>query len=155
MTTEHTNREKNIYLRKATADDALDILAWRNDPQTRAASFNKEEIDKESHLKWFAGKLTDENCELYILTDGQDKLGHIRVDIDDSTGIISYMINPAHRGKGCGTEIIRLLDAAVDKQVSVLSALVEKENTASQKCFERNGYVRDEDTDVIKYIKVL
>ena len=56
---------------------------------------------------------------------------------------------------GYGTEIIRLIDTAVDKQVSVLSALVEKENTASQKCFERNGYVRDEDTDVIKYIKVM
>jgi spore coat polysaccharide biosynthesis protein SpsF len=144
-----------MYLRKATIDDAMDILAWRNDPQTRAASFNKEEIDPESHIKWFRGKLNDEDCELFILTAGQDKLGHIRVDISGSTGTISYMINPEHRGKGYGTEIIRLLDTAVDKKVSVLSAFVEKENTASQKCFEKNGYNRSEDGDAIKYTKLL
>ena len=34
-----------MQLRKATIEDAMDILAWRNDPQTRATSFNKEEID--------------------------------------------------------------------------------------------------------------
>ena len=143
-----------MYLRKATIDDAMDILAWRNDPQTRAASFNKEEIDTDSHLKWFEGKLADENCELFILTDGEKKLGHIRVDINDNTGTISYMINPTHRGKGYGTEMIRLLDAAVDKRVSVLSALVEKDNAASQKCFERNGYERREEGDTIRYSKL-
>ncbi len=143
-----------MYLRKATIDDAMDILAWRNDPQTRAASFNKEEIDTDSHLKWFEGKLADENCELFILTDGEKKLGHIRVDINDNTGTISYMINPTHRGKGYGTEMIRLLDASVDKRVSVLSALVEKDNAASQKCFERNGYERREEGDTIRYSKL-
>ena len=143
-----------MYLRKATIDDAMDILAWRNDPQTRAASFNKEEIDPYSHIKWFRGKLADENCELFILTDGEKKLGHIRVDINDNTGTISYMINPTHRGKGYGTEMIRLLDAAVDKRVSVLSALVEKDNAASQKCFERNGYERREEGDTIRYSKL-
>ena len=143
-----------MYLRKATIDDAMDILAWRNDPQTRAASFNKEEIDPDSHIKWFRGKLADENCELFILTDGEKKLGHIRVDINDNTGTISYMINPTHRGKSYGTEMIRLLDAAVDKRVSVLSALVEKDNAASQKCFERNGYERREEGDTIRYSKL-
>lgn len=143
-----------MYLRKATIDDAMDILAWRNDPQTRASSFNKEEIDPDSHIKWFRGKLADENCELFILTDGEKKLGHIRVDINDNTGTISYMITPTHRGKGYGTEMIRLLDAAVDKRVSVLSALVEKDNAASQKCFERNGYERREEGDTIRYSKL-
>jgi spore coat polysaccharide biosynthesis protein SpsF len=133
----------------------MDILAWRNDPQTRAASFNKEEIDPESHIKWFRGKLEDENSELFILTDGRYKLGHIRIDISGSTGTISYMINPEHRGKGYGNEIIRLLDTVIDQKISVLSAFVEKENTASQKCFEKNGYNRSEDGDAIKYTKLL
>ena len=144
-----------MQLRKATIEDAMDILAWRNDPQTRATSFNKEEIDTDSHLKWFKGKLDDENCRLFILTDGRDKLGHIRIDIDGDTGTISYMINPDHRGKGYGNEIIRLLDTVIDQKISVLSAFVEKENTASQKCFEKNGYERSEDGDIIKYTKLL
>ena len=146
-----------MHLKKATIDDAMDILAWRNDPQTRAASFNKEEIDRDSHLKWFAEKLADENCELFIMTEGNNKLGHIRIDIDGDTGTISYMINPTHRGKGYGTGMIGLLDSAVDKRVSVLSALVEKDNIASQKCFERNGYEQDVNADgsVISYSKIL
>lgn len=144
-----------MYLRKATIDDAMDILAWRNDPQTRAASFNKGEIDPDSHIKWFRGKLADENCELFILTDGEKKLGHIRVDINDNTGTISYMINPEHRGKGYGTEIIKLLDGAVSNRVSKLAALVEKGNTASQKCFERNRYERSEEGDTISYSKLM
>ena len=46
-----------MILRKATIDDAMDILTWRNDPLTRAASFNKEEIDPDSHMNWFRKNL--------------------------------------------------------------------------------------------------
>lgn len=144
-----------MILRKATIDDAMDILTWRNDPLTRVASFNKEEIDPDSHMNWFRKKLGDENCELFILADGDEKLGHIRVDIDGDTGTISYMINPVHRGKGYGRDIIKLLDGSVSKRVSVLSAFVEKNNIASMKCFEHNGYERSENEDAINYTKQL
>jgi UDP-4-amino-4,6-dideoxy-N-acetyl-beta-L-altrosamine N-acetyltransferase len=44
-----------VNLRRATMDDAMDILAWRNDAAAIAASKSQEAIDEAEHMRWFRG----------------------------------------------------------------------------------------------------
>ena len=151
-----------MQLRRATMDDALDVLAWRNDETTRKNSFTQEEISEENHLKWFKRKLDDNNCLMYILEDGTGSLGSIRLDITDKIAEISYMIAPAARGKGLGKEIIKLIDnvpeletAVTDNRIQSLVGFVNEDNVASARCFEENGYTKLIAGDIRCYIKNL
>lgn len=151
-----------MQLRRATMDDALDVLDWRNDETTRKNSFNQEEISKESHLNWFKRKLEDNNCLMYILEDETGSLGSIRLDVTDRIGEISYMIAPHKRGKGLGKEIIRLIDNVPEvrdsKSVNSIQSLVgfvNEDNVASARCFEENGYTKLIAGDIRCYIKNL
>ena len=63
-----------LFLRNATIEDAQDVFNWRNDPDTRANSFNKDEIDLESHMLWFGKRLGRENTLMYILMNGNKRL---------------------------------------------------------------------------------
>ncbi len=152
-----------LYLRRATIEDAEDVLRWRNDPTTRENSFTKDEIDLESHLKWFEKKLGQENCFMYILMENDNKAGNIRVDVEDGQGEISYMIAPDFRGKGYGKKIIGLVEETLAeaassgdenaKQIRILKGLTLKENVASGKCFVANGYECSDDGDSLLFTK--
>ena len=45
---------RQMILRPATIDDANALLAWRNDPATRALSHNKCNVERHAHLEWLA-----------------------------------------------------------------------------------------------------
>ncbi len=133
----------SLYLKKATIEDAEDVLSWRNDPTTRENSFTKGEISLLSHMNWFQRKLANPNCHIFILMDGDVKVGNIRVDVTEDVGEISYMIAPEARGKGYGKKIIALVEEELRNAstgVKTLTAFTLKENTASGKCFVANGY---------------
>ena len=134
----------SMNLKKATINDARDILDWRNDKDTRENSFSNEIIDYESHIKWFEKKLSDNNCRMFILIDNNEKIGQIRVDINNKIGEISYMISPKYRGKGYGIG-----------EVKVLTALVKSTNKSSQKIFLKNEYVEFDGQTVKSYIKII
>ena len=145
----------NLFLRPANRDDAEIVLEWRNDKQTRENSFSKDVIDLDTHLKWFEGKLSDENCFLYILMDGDERVGQIRIDRMNNIGEVSYMIAPDQRGKGYGKHIIKLIDGLMKDKVKVLVGLVEDSNTASRKCFEANSYSEFTGGNLICFVKTL
>ena len=139
-----------LFLRNATIEDAKDVFRWRNDPETRENSFNKDEIDLESHMLWFGKRLGRENTLMYILMNGNTKVGNIRIDIEGTTGEISYMIAPDARGKGYGKRILALLEKTLSEseageRIDKLSGSVLKGNKASCKCFISNGYTQSEE----------
>ena len=144
-----------LYLRKATIEDAEDILRWRNDPSSRENSFTKDEIDLDSHMAWFSRKLCEYDCFMYILMDDQNKAGNIRVDVEDGVGEISYMIAPECRGKGYGKKILELVEPEVSGKVKSLVGYTLKCNKPSSKCFTTNGYTESEDEDSYCYTKNL
>ena len=147
-----------LFLRKATMEDAKDVLRWRNDPVTRENSFTRDEIDLDSHLTWFEKKLGQEECFMYILMADDEKVGNIRVDASEGVGEISYMVAPEHRGKGYGKKMIGLLEAelskdAKDAPIHTLFGLTIKSNAASGKCFIANDYAGTEEKDSYKFTK--
>ena len=149
-----------LFLRRATTEDAKDILRWRNDPTTRENSFNKDEIDLESHMKWFVRKLGQDDCFMYMLMADDEKVGNIRIDVTNGIGEISYMIAPEHRGKGFGKKIIGMVEKelkedAGDLQINELFGQTLKSNPASGKCFIANGYALVFEGEVCEYKKGL
>ena len=147
-----------LFLRNATIEDAQDVFNWRNDPDSRANSFNKDEIDLESHMLWFGKRLGRENTLMYILMNGNQKAGNIRIDIEGTTGEISYMIAPEARGKGYGKKILALLEKTLSEseageRINRLSGSVLKGNRASCRCFLANGYSETEQDDSYFFTK--
>ena len=147
-----------LFLRNATIEDAQDVFNWRNDPETRENSFNKEEIDLESHMLWFGKRLGRENTLMYILMNGNKKVGNIRIDIEGTTGEISYMIAPKARGKGYGKKILALLEKTLSEteageRINRLKGSVLKNNKASCRCFVSNGYTQSEEEDSYSFTK--
>ena len=145
----------SMYLRKATMDDAGIILDWRNDPQTRAASFSGDEISYESHVKWLRGKLASKDCAIFILVDGQERIGQIRVDKIDRIGEISYMIAPEKRNRGYGRKILGLAEQMAGDDIKVLAGLVMNHNEASMRCFRANNYSELIGGGGVTFLKIL
>ena len=133
--------------------DAEDVLEWRNDEKTRENSFNSERISLLSHLKWFERKLGQADTYMFIVMDGMEKVGSIRVDVTDDIGEISYMIAPKARGKGYGSRAIALVEGQMPPEVKSLMGLTLKTNTASGRCFEKNGYTSSDAGDALCYSK--
>ena len=145
-----------MKLRKAVMDDAELILKWRNDEKTRENSFSSDVIALEDHIKWLSRKLEDSKCHMYMLEDGGEAVGNIRLDIldNDDVGEISYMIAPDKRGQGYGTAILSLVeDKAREHGIKTLTGLVKDENVASKKCFEKAGYACASGGTIAAYIK--
>lgn len=145
----------SIYLREAAMEDALDILKWRNDEKSREGSFSKETIKIPQHLEWYKKKMADPDSHLFILMDGETKVGHIRLDCQADVAEISYMIAPDHRGKGYGKEILHLVEDSAMSGTKVLVGFTLPGNAGSRKCFADNGYRELTAGDVICYIKTL
>ena len=49
-----------VKLRTATIQDADLLLEWRNDPKTRKASHNTDEVQRDEHISWLTKTLNNE-----------------------------------------------------------------------------------------------
>lgn len=148
------NSEK-MYLRCAEMKDSQLIFEWRNDIGTRMNSLNMELISYDTHCKWLETKLQSQNCQMYVCMENDKAIGQIRVDYIDGKGEISYTVAPEYRGKGYGKKIIELLEEKEATKKIVLFGIVKSNNVASQKCFEKLGYNKENDGDIIRYSKNL
>jgi len=132
-----------LSLRKATPDDASDLLAWRNDPVTRAMSRNSDLVDAADHARWFQRALQDVACTLLIGEDDGRKIGMVRLARGEETEV-SINLNPAVRGRGLSRE---LLIRALAQERGALLAVIKPENLASIRLFEGAGFVLQDTHD--------
>ncbi len=150
-----------LALKKATIDDCMLLFSWANDPETRNNSLNPEAILLEAHSRWLSQLLQDESISLYILYLEGVPVGQIRVNCIGVEARISYSIAKEHRGKGLGTEIVRLLEIQLAQDrpsITKLVAEVKSFNIPSRKIFESNGYAiahKDSSGQIFLYQKFL
>ncbi|MGH2829375.1 MAG: GNAT family N-acetyltransferase [Actinomycetota bacterium] len=130
-----------MRLQRATAADSKGVFAWANDPVTRANSASTDPIPWESHSEWFAAKLADPNCSIFIVSDGDEPVGVVRFDVAGDEAEISVNLAPEARGRGIGSLAIRVACAEVPDETVV--AYIREENTASQKAFAAAGFTPD------------
>jgi RimJ/RimL family protein N-acetyltransferase len=133
----------DLRLRRATAADAAKLWEWRNEPDTRAASFNSEPIAYGDHVRWLETKLRDRKVFMLIaLGEGETEVGYVRLDVHDDAVEVNLSLDRAHRGRRLGTIAIR---AATEYAVGALrvrrvTARVKPGNTASIRAFRAAGF---------------
>jgi UDP-2,4-diacetamido-2,4,6-trideoxy-beta-L-altropyranose hydrolase len=138
----------DLRLRPATADDRRLLFGWANDPVVRNNSFHAAAIDWEEHCAWFAAKLRDPACVMFIaLLDGGRSLGLARFDIQRHSATVSVSIAAEFRGRGWGGRLIRQACEALfaARPVARVNAYIKKDNVASQHAFARAGFRREPD----------
>lgn len=141
-----------VMLRPAVPADRLPLWQWRNDPETRRASFNQAEIPLEDHTRWFEEGLASADRRIYIVqADGVDA-GVIRLDLNNDEATVNINLAPEWRRKGIGILALRALchEAFGRLGLKRLTAEVKADNTASRIAFERGGFVVNVPGDPLK-----
>ncbi len=139
---------KDLRLRPATLEDAECLYAWRNDPQTRAASHNEEEIPFQAHLDWLKAGLGNPHRKLYIAEENSEPVGTVRADWQEGVFLLSWTIAPGARGRGIGKRMVSMLVQILNAPVC---AEIKVGNVASEKIALFAGMRLERIEDGIKY----
>jgi N-acetylneuraminate synthase len=134
--------EPEITLRPATLGDRELLLAWRNDPQTRAMSLSAAEVSRTEHERWLSSSLDSPDRKLLVAELGDKTIGTVRLD---SRGHLAHEVSltmaPEHRGKGYSVRVLRAAERfAASEGVVHLVATIKKDNAASVRAFKKAGY---------------
>jgi RimJ/RimL family protein N-acetyltransferase len=137
-------------LRRATEADAELLLEWRNDPDTRAGSFQQEPIGLEEHRAWLGRVLADpERVLLVVELDGVPS-GSVRLDRGDAeTAEIHIALAASARGRKVGQWALREASEQAEGLLGATTVLarVKSGNLASLRAFEAAGFERIAERD--------
>lgn len=150
-----SRRVSSVTLRPATAEDCRQIWLWRNDPETRRASFDSAPIPFETHQAWFHASLGREDRKLYvILAEGRES-GVVRLDVSGHEAEVSIHLAPESRHRGIGPAALQaLVDLAFGTLgLARLVALVKPDNQASLPAFRKAGFTLENAGDVLTLVK--
>ena len=137
-----------VTLRPAVAADEERLLAWRNDPTTRASAFDGDLIPREVHRRWFGRKLADPGCAILIAEDDGRPVGQVRLDrVDANVAEVHIAVAPEERGRGVGRQmlVLSMREARPLLGVARLRALVKRSNEASLAVFRAAEFGRVSD----------
>ena len=133
-----------LRLRPATPADSAHLLAWRNDPATRAASRSTSPVGAEEHERWLAAVLGDPARDLLIVQREGDRVGQVRFDaLGAGVFEISVGLDAGARGAGLGTRTIAAGLAWLWRERPAarrVVAAVRADNEASLRAFARAGF---------------
>ncbi len=138
------------------------MLAWKNDPRSRAMSVSREAIELERHETWYAATLASSERRLYVGESAEGvALGLVRFDLDLATARVRVSINlgPEARGRGLAVPLLQQAIAALRAEVVLpegieLVAVVRNENVPSKKCFLRARFKpSSDDGEFTTYIR--
>lgn len=136
-----------ITVRRASADDAERLLAWANDPATRAAGSHPWPIDAATHQRWLEERLASPSSRLYIGLDGDRPVGQVRLEADTEDRVeVGISVAPQARGRGVGRALLEAGLAAgladPDLDVEAFVARIRADNAASISLFSSAGFRR-------------
>lgn len=133
-----------IAARPARRTDATLLLAWRNDPATRAASRSTAEVDQAEHEAWLGRVLADPGRMLLVVEEQGEPVGTVRFDREEpELWEVSVTVAPEARGRGLARQVLAAGEAAWRREVGTgpaVLASVRPDNTASTRLFRSAGY---------------
>lgn len=131
-----------VSLRLASLDDAARLLAWRNDPETRAMSVSNAEVTPEEHRAFLASSLTSTDRFLFVAERDGAAVGTLRLDREpNATFTVSLTVAPEQRRKGYSLALLHAAEVeAVARGARRLVAVLRPDNAPSRKAFEAAGY---------------
>ena len=133
-------RAVGIELRPVTEQDAHVLWEWANDEDVRRNAFSTAAIGWDEHVAWLTARLADDRASLYIASDDEGPVGHVRFadPPEGDIGVeVSVALAPARRGEHLGAPLIEagVRRAFVDPAVTSVLARVKPENVGSQRAF--------------------
>lgn len=153
----------SVILRRATEADCEQVLAWRNEPATRAMSIDQTIISLAQHQPWFERSLA--NPRRLLLIGARAELpevgiGVCRFDIDEDFASAEANINLAAAFHGMRLSVpllsggIAAFEAAFP-DIRLLHAKIRSENYASRRCFAACGFIEEGKTPIepVIYLK--
>ncbi|MEM7358938.1 MAG: GNAT family N-acetyltransferase [Pseudomonadota bacterium] len=141
---------KTINLRPAAIRDADMLFEWRNDPETRAASHNTAEVQKNDHISWLTRTLSNPDRELYVADENGDPVGTVRADYSDGAWELSWSVSPLARGRGVAKRMVAALASQISEPIR---AEVKTGNFASVRIAEHAGMEFEQETDGVLHYK--
>jgi UDP-2,4-diacetamido-2,4,6-trideoxy-beta-L-altropyranose hydrolase len=140
-----------IRLRPASAADCERVWSWRNDPETRAASFESAEIPWDTHVRWFGDALRREDRRILVVEADGEPAGTMRLDIASAEATVSIHLAREWRGRGVGTRALAALADLAFGELGIdrLLASVKPDNYASLAAFAHAGFTRVESGSVV------
>ncbi|SFC60817.1 GNAT family N-acetyltransferase [Clostridium uliginosum] len=150
--------DDDLILINANKEHCKLIYEWRNDKEVRKNSFDTAKISYEEHVEWYAKKLNDSNCKIYLLANSNKNIGVVRLELKDGENTINYNIEKNSRGKGYGYKILLELEKELIKNQKTmkLTAYVKSENIFSLKIFNKLNYeIIKREENIIKLQKVI
>jgi RimJ/RimL family protein N-acetyltransferase len=137
--------QPDVSVRPATRQDGELLLAWANDPTTRAQSFQPDRIDAATHERWLDERLRSPSSRLLIGLEGSAPIGQVRFD-RSSDGAVEVGISVAAqaRNRGIGRALLAAglaaarLDGSLDLRHFV--AHIRLDNDASAALFRGAGF---------------
>ncbi len=138
-----------LRARPARQDDARMLLEWRNDPITRRNSRDGSLVDAPGHAVWLARSLADDDRRLLVVEEGGVPVATCRWDRLSATDWeVSITVAPDARGRGGAGRALAAAEHALIVPAPVrMIAVVHRDNTASQRVFERAGYLPQHPAD--------
>jgi len=121
-----------ITFRPVRKTDAVMLVAWRNDEETRRNSRRKARIEgpPEEWLERFCAEQSDRR--LYIAVHEETLIGLVYTDKHSEFYEISYVVAPQSRGQGYGLAMVETFVRQYLSAVSV-KAYIYKGNIQSEK----------------------
>ncbi len=137
-----------VNLRPATLKDADFLFKCRNDPQTREASHNTEEISLSEHLSWLERSLKNPDCIIMIAEKKGLLIGTVRASIVDGVYVLSWALIPSARGHGLAKEMVAIF---VGQIKAAVRAEVKAGNYASMRIAEYSGMKKIKEVNGVTY----
>jgi RimJ/RimL family protein N-acetyltransferase len=132
---------ESLVVRDATRGDSALLLAWRNDPETRAWSRTTDPVSPADHEAWLARVLDDPDRRLLIVERDGRPVGTVRFDRDGEGWEVSITASPEARGRRLAVPMLLAAERVVGP--AVIRACVHERNRPSLALFGRAGYRAD------------
>ena len=138
-------------LRAAREDDCTLLFAWTNTMRACGLTLSgPEPLERGLHDAWFATRLEDPDCRIWIVEHAGAPAGMVRLEreADRPAETVAVSVYVAREGRRLGlasAAIERALGDAVREHGSLNAiARVRPENTASRRLFEALGFAATE-----------
>ena len=107
-------------------------------------SFTREPVKWDEHCQWFAKRINNDNCFLFIAYDNDDvPVGQIRFELDLDMADVSISLSAKFRGRGLSRAILQqgLARAKVLRKLKRINAYIQPGNKPSIQLFRGAGFV--------------
>jgi spore coat polysaccharide biosynthesis predicted glycosyltransferase SpsG/RimJ/RimL family protein N-acetyltransferase len=141
-------RAAALRLEPAGPQHAELLWTWANDPDTRAASFSHGAIPWADHERWFAARLADPGCRIFIASPvgsapaGSAPIGQIRFERAEAGIVVGVSLAAECRGRGFAAALIAAGAERARRDLSAepIVAYVQRDNVRSRRAFLDAGF---------------